>query len=125
TKVLGTTLPSVAIPPLTVTWDETPDKAKKTVTLAVAKVSVVVSISARVLIDKAIDRKTPCYKHVWEHEKKHLDAYKRGASGHAADLRRAVADATVPQRRKPLEVPEKDARAFKAKAEERMGAALE
>jgi len=45
------------------------------------------------MIDKAIDRKSPCHKHVWEHEKRHLDAYKAGAKSQTAAIRRACTTA--------------------------------
>lgn len=124
-KVLGVTVPSVAIPEPTITWDEVQDKATKMVSLAVAKVSVEVSISAKVMIDKAIDKKSRCHKHVWDHEKRHLDAYKAGAKSQTAAIRRAVTDAAVPQRKKPLAVEEKDVRKIKEKTEKRIIEALD
>lgn len=125
TKTLGVTNPRVVRPVPVVTWDETPDKAKKTVMLAVAKVSVEVTLSCAVMVDQDIDRKSPCHKHVMEHEDKHVDAYRRGAAAHAADLRRAVVDASVPQRKKPLEVRERDVKALKERTEKRIVESLD
>ena len=82
TKTLGVTFPSVAIPMPTLEWQETPDKAKGMCTLAITKVSVAVSVTAKVMIDQTIDKASDCYKHVYEHEKRHLRAYKDGAASH-------------------------------------------
>jgi hypothetical protein len=125
TKTLGVTLPSVAIPMPTLEWQETPDKAKGMVTLAITKVSVAVSLTAKVMIDQAIDKSSDCYKHVYEHEKRHLLAYKNGATGHTDEIRRAVADATAPQVKTPVKVAAKDVNSFKEKAVKRIVEALD
>ncbi|MBL8360976.1 MAG: hypothetical protein JNN18_10845 [Rubrivivax sp.] len=125
TKTLGVTEPTLMIPVPAVEWSETPDKAKGMVTLAIRKVSVAVSITAKVMIDKAISKGSPCYVHVFEHEKRHLEAYKKGAASRCVEVRRAVADATAPQCKAPVKVAAKDVAAFKVKAEKRIEKALD
>lgn len=124
-KTLGVTFPSVAIPVPTVEWQQTADQTKAMCTLAITKVSVAVAVTAKVMIDQAIDKTSACYKHVYEHEKRHLKAYKDGASSHAVAVRRAVTDATAPQLKAPVKVAVKDVAKFKDKAEARIVAALD
>jgi len=125
TKTLGVTTPSVAIPVPAVEWQETPDTAKKTSTLAITKVSVAVSITATVMIDKAIAKTSECFKHVNEHEKLHLQAYRDGATGHTAAIKRAVVDKTAPQLKAPVQVATKDVAKFKERQQQRIVEALD
>jgi hypothetical protein len=125
TKTLGVTVPSVAIPMPTLEWQEKPDKAKGMVELAITKVSVAVSLTAKVMIDQAIDKASDCYKHVYEHEKRHLLAYKNGAANHTDAIKRAVTDATAPQLKAPVKVAAKDVKSFKDRAEKRIVDALD
>jgi hypothetical protein len=124
-KTLGVTFPSVAIPVPAVEWQQTADQTKAMCTLAITKVSVAVAVTAKVMIDQAIDKTSACYKHVYEHEKRHLKAYKDGAASHAAAIKRAVADATAPQLKAPVKVAIKDVAKFKDKAQARIEAALD
>ena len=125
TKTLGVTTPKVTIPVPTLEWKETPDQAKGRVILAITKVKVAVSITATVKIDKAIDKKSDCHQHVHEHEKRHLKAYKDGAAGHIAEIKRAVVDKTAPQLKAPVSVATKDVASFKERAQKRVEEALD
>ncbi len=125
TKTLGVTQASIERPPMKFVWEETPDKATGMVTLAVSKVTLAVTVSARVMVDKAISKSTPCHKHVVDHEQRHVDAYKSSAVTQTTELRRAVADATAPQLKAPVKVAKKEVDAFKAKQQERIEKALD
>jgi hypothetical protein len=124
TKTLGVTTPKVTIPVPTLEWKETPDQAKGGVILAITKVKVAVSITATVKIDKAIDKKSDCHQHVYEHEKRHLKTYRDGAAGQIATIKRAV-DKTAPQLKAPVSVATKDVASFKERAQKRVEEALD
>ncbi len=125
TKTLGVTQASIERPAMKFVWEETPDKATGMVTLAISKVTLAVTVSAQVMVDKAIGKSTPCHKHVIGHEQRHVDAYKSSAVAQAAELKRAVAGATAPQLKAPVKVAKKDIYAFKAKQQERIEKALD
>jgi hypothetical protein len=75
-KVLGKTKPHYHIPKPVLEWDES--KAGDNVTLVITEVSAQIVYHARVLIDKAIDKKSDCFKKVIHHEDTHVQFYREG-----------------------------------------------
>ncbi len=124
TKTLGVTKPSAAVESPVLHWDEVTDPINKTKTLAIKEVSAKVVYSTRVWIDKAIGKKHDCYKHVFEHEKRHVKVWQAGVKKYAKDIIKAVDAVTTPKLGKPVEVKDKAAAKVREEAFKRIDKAL-
>lgn len=123
-KTLGTTKPSASVDQPVLHWDETTDPINNTVTLAIREVTSNVVFSARIWVDKSIDRKHACYGHVMDHEKRHVKVWQSGVRKYAKDILKAVEAAVSPDMAKPVEVKQKDAKKLRADSFTRIETAL-
>ena len=123
-KTLGVTKPRAEITTPVLHWDQTTDPINKKITLALKEVSADVTFSARIWVDKAIDKKSDCYKHVMDHELEHVKIWKSSVNKQAKDIEKAVSDATAPQMDAPEEIKLSEAAKFRDAAFKKIDAAL-
>lgn len=123
-KTLGATKPRAEYEPPVLHWDETTDPIAKKVTLAIKEVTATVTFSARIWIDKAIDKKSDCYAHVFDHEKQHAKIWAKEAKKREKDLIKAVEKVVAPSLGKPVEVKQTEAKKVRAAAFKAIDAAL-
>ena len=123
-KTLGVTKPRASFEPPVLHWDETTDPINKTVKLALKEVTATVTFSARIWIDKAIDKSCDCYAHVFDHEKRHAIIWSKESKKAEAGINKAVAQAKVPTMSKPVEVKAAQAAKIRSEAFKAVDAAL-
>ncbi len=125
TKTLGTTKPHVAFPPPELHWEELTDPIAKTVKLSLKKVIVKVEYSAKIWLDKGVDRNSPCYAHIFEHEKRHARIWNAGVKKYGKKIAQAVIDATAPTMDEPVEVASAKAAALRKDSYDKIYRALD
>lgn len=124
-KTLGVTKPRASFEPPLLHWVEATDPIQKTVTMSIKEVSVTVTFSARIWIDKSIDKKCDCYAHVLDHEKRHAKTWAAGAKKREKAILKAVSDATAPTLDNPVVVKPSQARKTSKDAYDAIYAALD
>ncbi|MFL4471327.1 hypothetical protein ACERZ8_16110 [Tateyamaria armeniaca] len=123
-RTLGVTKPKVEFSQPVLHWDEVSDPINKTITLAIKEVTARVTFSARIWIDKRIDKKCECYAHVFDHEKRHAKIWQAGVKKYSSAIQKAVEDATLPKMDAPEEMKESKAKAFRTDAFKRIDIAF-
>lgn len=124
-KTLGTTKPRATIDVPVLHWDEVTDPIAKTVTLALKEFIVTVTYSTRIWVDQAIDKKSPCYAHVLDHEERHVKIWKQGVKKEAATICKAVEAVAVPSTDKPVQMKLSEAGKFRDACFKELSAALD
>jgi hypothetical protein len=125
TKTLGVMKPSVSIGVPELHWQEESDPIAKTVTLAVKEVRSFVTFTGKIWIDNAIDKKCECFKHVFDHEKRHAKIWNKGVKGYGNKIRAEVSDAVNPKLFDPKTVKESEVRKVREEAFKAIDKALE
>ena len=105
-------------------WDEETDPIAKTVRLALKEVSIAYVIKANIWLDKAVDKKSPCYKHIMNHEMRHVKIWQNGIKKYTKDMIKLVEDATEPKMSTPIVVKLSKAKALRAASYNKINAAM-
>lgn len=124
-KTLGSTKPKASFEPPLLHWEEATDPIQKTVTMSIKEVTITVTFSARIWIDKRITKSSDCYVHVMEHEMRHVKIWAAGARKRERDILKAVTDATEPTMDNPVVVKQSQAKKVRDDAFNRIAAALD
>ncbi len=90
-KTLGVTKPTVALTEPEMHWLQEHDPIRDTYFLTLKGVKARVTFSTSVRIDKAIDRKSDCYKHVRGHELRHVKIWQAGVKAAAPQINKRLA----------------------------------
>ncbi len=111
-------------PLIEVHWEELTDPIAKMVTLSIKEVKIRVRFHCSTQYAREVPTNSPCYKHIVQHEKKHVANRKSSVNRRKKLAIQYIQDATYPKMAEVVEVKESQAAAVRADAFKRIDTAM-
>jgi len=110
--VYGNAQLEVHSPEITIEWLRDADLSAGMEKLAIRQIILLIEAKTTIRMFDGIDKTSKGYKHVADHERKHVKLYKRALTRSVRQIRRALNREKFPTLKKPIELAPRDAEAF-------------
>lgn len=118
--VFGNAQLEVDSPELSIEWQREANLEAGVEKLAIKQITMFVDARTTIRMFNGIDKKSKCYKHVADHERKHVTLFKRSLTRSVRKIRRMLEREQYPTLKKPRDIEAREADAFVRRWKDRL-----